>query len=591
MADNSDIFVRFGADIDPLKKGVAAAQGKLSQFGSSARSTVNQLGKLGLAAGVAGAAIGVKLVSDSLNAIDAQAKLARQLGTTSLSIATLERATDRSGISMANVETAAKNLEIAMGEAVQGTGVAVDTLERMNLTVKDLEGMTLDEKILTVNQAIKNNIPATEQAAAAADLFGKKAGFAIRQLDPATIAEARREVIGFGVAVSDIDAAKIESANDAMATVGLAVTGVSNQFTVALAPALDAIANKFKDAAIETGGFKDGAMTAVNAIATGMGYVGNAIKGVEILVQSGALAFEGLSVAVNVFATVLVEQLDLAVQGGMNSINLLIDGLNNIPGVDISKLVVGKSDIAESMRAGLDEAKLGLEESAAALNAKLLEPLPSDQVEAFMESVYSKNNLEKIANDQKNADLKESDQVAIQEKLSREKEAAAELAKFKDSVDKSRASAAGKALSDIATLMQSGSKKQFEIGKAAAKAQTVISTYKGAQEAYSALAGIPVVGPALGIAAAGAAIAAGGIRLQAINGTSFGGGGTVSAGAAGGGAAASSAPAAPQQPAQERNLVISGIDRNSLYSGDQLTSLMDNMKAAQEDGYVLMVGT
>lgn len=54
------------------------------------------------------------------------------------------------------------------------------------------------------------------------------------------------------------------------------------------------------------------------------------------------------------------------------------------------------------------------------------------------------------------------------------------------------------------------------IYQAGAIARTVISTYESAQNAFNALAGIPYVGPALGAAAAGAAIAAGMARVQAI---------------------------------------------------------------------------
>ena len=46
-------------------------------------------------------------------------------------------------------------------------------------------------------------------------------------------------------------------------------------------------------------------------------------------------------------------------------------------------------------------------------------------------------------------------------------------------------------------------------GKAAAIAQTTIETYKGAQSAFSSLAGIPIVGPVLGGIAAAAAISSG----------------------------------------------------------------------------------
>ncbi|MFH2099465.1 MAG: hypothetical protein ABIJ95_08150, partial [Pseudomonadota bacterium] len=52
--------------------------------------------------------------------------------------------------------------------------------------------------------------------------------------------------------------------------------------------------------------------------------------------------------------------------------------------------------------------------------------------------------------------------------------------------------------------------------KAGAIAQTIISTYTSAQKAYEALAWIPLVGPALGAAAAGAAVAAGMARVNAI---------------------------------------------------------------------------
>lgn len=51
--------------------------------------------------------------------------------------------------------------------------------------------------------------------------------------------------------------------------------------------------------------------------------------------------------------------------------------------------------------------------------------------------------------------------------------------------------------------------KNTAIGKAAAIAETTINTYRSATAAYAALAGVPVVGPVLGIAAAAAAVAAG----------------------------------------------------------------------------------
>ncbi len=91
-------------------------------------------------------------------------------------------------------------------------------------------------------------------------------------------------------------------------------------------------------------------------------------------------------------------------------------------------------------------------------------------------------------------------------------------------------------MGSISQLMNTENRKQFEIGKKAAMAQAVIDTYLSAQKAYTSLAGIPVVGHALGIAAAAAAVAAGMARVNSIKSQSFGGGGGAGGGASGGGA-------------------------------------------------------
>lgn len=69
---------------------------------------------------------------------------------------------------------------------------------------------------------------------------------------------------------------------------------------------------------------------------------------------------------------------------------------------------------------------------------------------------------------------------------------------------------------NLSELQSSKSKTAQKIGKAAAIANTTIATYESATKAYSAMAGIPYVGPALGIAAAAAAVAAGLANVQAI---------------------------------------------------------------------------
>lgn len=70
-------------------------------------------------------------------------------------------------------------------------------------------------------------------------------------------------------------------------------------------------------------------------------------------------------------------------------------------------------------------------------------------------------------------------------------------------------------------------KEFFEIYKAAAIAETIISTYQSAQDAYNAMVDIPYVGPGLAVAAAAAAIAAGMARVGAIRAQNMAFGGLV----------------------------------------------------------------
>ena len=102
--------------------------------------------------------------------------------------------------------------------------------------------------------------------------------------------------------------------------------------------------------------------------------------------------------------------------------------------------------------------------------------------------------------------------------------------------------------------------KETAAGKAAAIASTLISTYQGAQASYQSLAGIPVVGPALGIAAAAAAVAGGLVNVKAISQTS-----TPQTSGMGGTSPSVSSPSRPAPPSVPPAFNIVGAsDTNQL---------------------------
>ena len=94
-------------------------------------------------------------------------------------------------------------------------------------------------------------------------------------------------------------------------------------------------------------------------------------------------------------------------------------------------------------------------------------------------------------------------------------QASIELSNKEAEAKKQNLAAVGNALSSFASLVG----EQTGAGKAAAIAATLISTYQSAQDSYKSLAGIPIIGPALGAAAAAVAVASGFKQIQAIKAT------------------------------------------------------------------------
>ena len=95
--------------------------------------------------------------------------------------------------------------------------------------------------------------------------------------------------------------------------------------------------------------------------------------------------------------------------------------------------------------------------------------------------------------------------------------------------------------------------KETAAGKAAAVASALISTYQGAQDSYASLAKIPVVGPALGFAAAAAATVAGMANVKAITSTK-----TPQTAGMGGGIPSVSRPSTPTSTPPAFNIVGAG---------------------------------
>lgn len=138
------------------------------------------------------------------------------------------------------------------------------------------------------------------------------------------------------------------------------------------------------------------------------------------------------------------------------------------------------------------------------------------QLEAYAAAGVAREEIERLAA----AETAQLERDTTTRKINEQKKREADEAKARDKKEKEegdQADALKGIATDLATFQRSKSKDMATIGKTAASAEALIDTYLAAQKSFAALAGIPVVGPALGTAAAAAAIAAGMARVQAIN--------------------------------------------------------------------------
>lgn len=630
-----DLAVRIGADTTGLVKGLSDSSKRIDQFAGKVRKSTNDFGKYAAAATAAGVALGTVLVKQQLKAIDSLAKTSDKLGVTTEALTSLRFAAELTGVASNTLDMALQRMTRRVAEAAMDTGEAKDAIKQLGLSAQELAALSPDKAFQKIAGAMENVGTQGEKVRLAFKLFDSEGVALVNTLalGEQGLKDMAAEADRLGVSISRIEAAQVEAANDALTRAGAVMEGALRRATVDLAPVIEAVANEFVNAAAQTNNFGTAAIDTVQAILTPIGILMDGIHGVRVAVKGLEATFVGLGF------------------GAISSWNMIVKGYtelaNLIPGIDVDfketflgKLEQSAADATAAavnelhelamtklpsheiddwlgrVRTASEKAAQAIAENRAAIagggseieGGGMMTGADRDKMQARLDAVRDQFKSEqqllsdKVAADHQTlVDALEAELITKEEYFQRELQLKQlheeELTKLEqkasearrliaDAEAQARTRATHQMFTDLASLMNTGSRKMFEVGKAAAISQTVLSTYEGAQKAYTAMAGIPVIGPALGAAAAAAAIASGVARVQAINSTSFGsksvgGGGSFSAPSAG-------ATSAQGGAAESRVVSIQGLDRGSLFSGDQVRDLIERINEAQEDGTAIV---
>jgi hypothetical protein len=193
MADATVTFaakdLNLGSTIDKLKKELGSTQAAAS---NASKGFDMSFGKIGLAAGVAGAAvkIGMMAVESATaaaaavvagfgQAIDLGGELtdlSSRTGETAGNLLVLQRAFENTGVNADKVGPSLNKLQKFMAEAAAGGAEQTATLNALGISMSDLAGKTPSEQMQILASKIGSISDPAERARAAMDVFGKSGG-------------------------------------------------------------------------------------------------------------------------------------------------------------------------------------------------------------------------------------------------------------------------------------------------------------------------------------------------------------------------------------------------------------------------------
>ena len=603
MAKVDELIVEINADIRDLKRKLEEAaekaekeaekmEGSFSKVTKALDSTSFAMKAFAGAAGVAAAAAGgVVVAMNKVSDIVAENRLGKRVRIGTERFQELSFAAKTVGLDAEGLADAIKDLSVKITDTAKYGGALTDALDGIGLEAKELAGLSPEEQFLRFADAIK------KADIAAGDFAADEINDAMYQMIPLLrqgsegFEEMALKARRLGVVISSEEMKGFEQLNQTFVAVKASMGGIINALLVQLEPAL-----KLTMKAAQ--GLTD-ALAYLNRTEEDFAYIQEKAAGPlwkmkealerehAILQERAALmsrsnvqeeGFQGHLKATQRRAREVAQALsevnaELVKIGAMETGGMMTgEGTFGGTGATAQGSVVGapigggddKEAAANSGTPILESQSVveaELERLDAALHEKQVRELEAqrlalEQRQAFNDAI---NNVDERAQEYNNM--------------------------LWESGWRGKSQIMSQTLGSMSKLMNSESRKMFEVGKAAAMAQVLIDTPKAAMSAYSAMAGIPVVGPALGAAAAAAAIATGMGQLQQIKSASFGGSGGGGGGSVEGGGAAGGAASEPQEIVQTTNFDVT-LQGDS-FSGDQIRGLIGQINEATEDNVKL----
>lgn len=246
-----DLVAKLRLDGSEFQRGLQQARGQAQGFGTQLKSALMPV------AAALGAAFSAQAIFGQLRQgmqeIDQVAKSARAVGGSIGGFRALELAAGESGVAIETLREQLQNMDRQIA-----SGRAEPALRALGLEAKALQAVDADERMAMLADRIKELGASTGQSLALLQAFGienRDMSLLMMQGGDA-IRAARADVQDYGLALSAVDAASVERANDQLGRLAIVGRMLRQEMAAGAAPALGELARAISDSVREGGALR-----------------------------------------------------------------------------------------------------------------------------------------------------------------------------------------------------------------------------------------------------------------------------------------------------------------------------------------------
>jgi hypothetical protein len=247
MATIRSLNVNLSMGVASFVKGAKTAKVSLKSISDTVFSLKGAI--VGLGAAMAANAV-VGWIGGAISEIDDLNDVATRLNTSIQNISELGYVAQLSGSSMETFTGALAKMSGVLGKSDEDTDKAATAFADLKLSAEELQAMDPTEAFYKIGEALAEMPNHYQQSAAAAKIFGRTAGpELLTMLTQGTEAteELRKEAQAFGVSITELGAAKIAMAADALDRVKAIWHGIGLTLAQEVAPYIVTISSGISD--------------------------------------------------------------------------------------------------------------------------------------------------------------------------------------------------------------------------------------------------------------------------------------------------------------------------------------------------------